>query len=164
MSERLRTIAAAPARGTSETWETIRTLLLDTLARSTLIDLRVAEEELAAFAPVARMLVAGGHLEGNALVLVAPPLHLSISTVSGSEAFDVEENLNPVPGAAAATSWRLHVPAPPPLSKWVSAAVRDRPHLTTEPAPAPSKVEKFAASDSGAPVVDIQAFARLPRE
>ena len=147
MSGRLRTIAAAPARGTSETWETIRKLVLDTLSRSKSIDLQAAKEELAALAPAARMLVAGGHLEVDALVLVAPPLHLSISTVSGSEAFDVEENLNPVPGAGAAETWALHVPAPEPLRTWVATAVRDRPHLTTEPAPGPSQVEKEAESD-----------------
>src|SRR6266511_3301299 len=120
MSERLRLIAAAPVCGTSETWNVVFKLLLDTLSRSTDIDLRAAEKELVALAPAARMLIAGGHLEGGALVLVAAPLHLSISTVSGTEAFDVEENLNPVPGAGAATGWKLHVfssvPRRPPRS------------------------------------------------
>ena len=51
------------------------------------------------------MLVAGGHLDKHALVVVADPVYLNITTVSGIAATNLDEDLGPVPGGATSTEW-----------------------------------------------------------
>ena len=58
------------------------------------------------------------------LVLVAGELWLEITAVSGSAALSLEENLNPVPGAASASDWMLHVPQVEPMAKLVRVTVK----------------------------------------
>ena len=67
---------------------------------------------------VGRVLVSGGHLDDGGLTLVADPLRLDIAVVSGTDATTLNENLNTVPGAATATGWRLHLPAPASVGGW----------------------------------------------
>jgi hypothetical protein len=160
MSERRRTIAAAPVRGVSQAWSIVSKLVVDTLARAQSIDASKVDAELRSFANSARILIAGGHLATHPLVLVAASLHLTIETVSGDDAFEVEENLNAVPGAASADDWKLHLAAPDHLQKWLAEAIADHPHLTVEEPPVLSEFEKKAANG---PLVDMEAFARLGR-
>jgi hypothetical protein len=51
-------------------------------------------------------------------------------TVSGNRSLTVEENLNPVPGAATADDWKVHLPAGGPLAKLVTDAVKKDDHLS----------------------------------
>ena len=71
---------------------------------------------MAAAAPAGRMLIAGGHLDRHPLTLIAGLVHCEITTVSGTAALTAEENLNPVPGAAAAATFTIYLPSPEPLA------------------------------------------------
>ena len=54
--------------------------------------------------------------------------------MSGTAALTAEENLNPVPGAAAAETFTIYLPSPDPLGAVVSAAVgRARPPVRAPP-------------------------------
>ncbi len=130
-----REIATAPVRSADQTWTVISALVRDTLTRSASIPAADVDAALTAAATVGRPLIAGGHLNNHPVVLVTDDLQLSITTVSGTKAFAVEENLNPVPGAARATQWTLHLPAPDPLGSLVAVAVTGVAHLSVEPAP-----------------------------
>jgi hypothetical protein len=152
---RRRDIAASPARRADETWAVIVDLIADTLDRSEVID---QADVLDAFAPakiIGPRLVAARHLEKSPVVLVADPIHLSVYTVSGTEAITMEENLGPVPGGSSATTWKVHLPAPEPLTVDITAAVVDSDHLTTDSPP--STAVKSAAS---AELLDLDALAR----
>ncbi len=130
---RTRTIASAPARSTSQTWAAISKLITDTLERSPHIQRAEVEAVLRAAHGAGLALISGGHLERHDLVVVAGPMHLAIRTISGTAALTQEENLNPVPGAATATTWMLHLPAPAPVTGHIEAVADSSPHLTTEP-------------------------------
>src|SRR4051794_12668187 len=106
--QRHRQIAAAPERSTSDTVATTSDLIRDTLSRAVKLDLDEVDDALAIARPALLALVAGGHLETHALVLVAASLHLSVTAVSGDRALTLEENLAAVPGAASATTWTLY--------------------------------------------------------
>ena len=152
---RRRDIAASPVRRADEAWAVIVDLIADTLDRSGAID---RADVLEAFGPaeiIGPRLVAARHLEKSPVVLVADPVHLSIYTVSGVEAISLEENLGPVPGGSSASTWKVHLPAPEPLTADVTAAVADSDHLTTDTPP--STVVKSAAS---AELLDLDALAR----
>jgi hypothetical protein len=99
--------------------------------------------------------VSARHLEKNPVVLVADPVHLSVYTVSGVEALSIEENLSPVPGGSSTSTWKVHLPAPEPLTADIAAAIADSDHLTIETPP--STVVKSATS---AEVLDLDALAR----
>src|SRR5690349_20490381 len=99
---RSRTIAAAPLRSASGTWQVISDLVADTIAVSASCTRDHAAAAMAVAAPAGRMLVAGAHLDRLPLVLVAGLVHCEISTVSGTAALRAEENLNAIPGAATA--------------------------------------------------------------
>src|SRR4051794_38112613 len=104
-------------RTAAEAWNAIRALIGDTLLRSSSIQRADIDAALEPIAQVARMLISAGHLEKSPLVLVANELQLEIGTVSGGEALTMEENLNPVPGAASASDWTLHLPQVEPMAK-----------------------------------------------
>lgn len=151
---RHRSIAAAPIRGASEAWGLAVQLLVDTLERSPHIPEGSVQRELAPLSGVGTALVAGGHLEKTPLLLTDSALQVEISIVTADSALDIEENLNPVPGGAAATSdWSLYVPAPAALGDAVRSAVASCPHATSEvnaraqsnPKPAPASLIDFDA-------------------
>ena len=152
---RRRDVAASPVRRADETWAVIVDLIADTLDRSGAIE---RADVLEAFGPagiIGPRLVSARHLEKSPVVLVADPVHLSVYTVSGVEAISIEENLGPVPGGSSASTWKVHLPAPEPLTTDVTAAVADSDHLTTDTPP--STVVKSAAS---AELLDLDALAR----
>ena len=107
---------------------------------------------MSAAAGAGRMLIAGGHLDEQPLVLVAGDLHCEIKTVSGTAAFTVEENLNPIPGAASAASFTIHLPSPVPLADVVSDAVAKHPRLSDAVPTART------ASTAPTPLVDLGAL------
>lgn len=156
---RRREVAASPARRADEAWDVVVGLIADTLDRSESIERSEVMEGLAALAVVGPRLVAARHLEKSPVVLVADPVHLSISTVSGVEAMKLDENLAPVPGGASATTWKVHVPAPEPIGSDVAAAIAGSACVTAEPPP-----DTIVKAPQTAEVFDLDALARRLRE
>lgn len=157
---RHRTISASPQRTASGAWQVIAELVADTLDRSPDIDRADVQASLDRAARVGLMLVAGGHLEKHRLTLVAGELTLELSTVSGEDAISLEENLNPVPGAAQATDWTLYLPAAEPHTKLISEISASDSHLSdAEPA---TPVSAAALNESA--LVDEDVLARWAQE
>jgi hypothetical protein len=154
--QRSRQIGAAPRRLAPDAWDVIAALIVDTLERSPEINAADVAAVLTIVAPVGIMLIAGGHLDRQPLVVVADPVHLSITTVSGSGASTLEENLSPVPGGASATGWTLHLPVPDHLREAAKPIVDADIHLSVDPAP----TETRSAVTSAGPSVDLDALAR----
>lgn len=155
--QRHREIAASPKRTTAETWEAIGSLVGDTLERSPSIDRAGVDAALKTIDQLGRTLVSAGHLEDHPLTVVAGDLWLEITTVSGSPALTLEENLNPVPGGATATDWTLHVPQVEPMAKLVRAIVNGQDHLSASEPVAPMTTAKATVG------VDLDALARWAR-
>lgn len=154
--ERRRQVAAAPKRVAPDAWDVVAALIVDTLERSSVIDAADVSAVLALAAPVGIMLIAGGHTDHQPLVVVADPVHLSITTVSGDSALTLDENLAPVPGGASAIEWTVHFPVPDHLRDAAMPIIDGEAHLSLGP---PSVATKSAATQSG-PVVDLGAVAR----
>jgi hypothetical protein len=95
-------------------------------------------------------LVAGGHLDTKGVVLVDQGLHLTVRTVNGDRALDIDENLNPVPGGAGATSaWILYLPSSHPLRASLEVVANQSAHLSIDepPASAPAARSNESAID-----------------
>lgn len=133
--KRHRKIAAAPQRSATKSWETITDLICDSVGRSKHISEDAIEASLKEAGGIGLLLVGGGHLDKNPLTVVAADLHLSLTTVSGDDALSLEENLNPVSGAASAEDWIVYLPTPAPLAKAVEEAAAKNAHLSTDEPP-----------------------------
>lgn len=157
--QRHREIAASPQRTTADTWAAIRALVLDTLDQSSSIGRTEAAQALEPLEQVGRMLIAGGHLERHPLTLVAAETFLEITTVSGTRALTLEENLRPVPGAAGTADWTLYVPRAEPMAKLVRAAIKDCDHLSAD-----APVARVPTSTASGREVDLDALAEWARE
>ena len=153
---RRRTIAAAPVRSASATWQVITDLIADTVAVAPACDRNEVEAAMTAAAAAGRMLVAGGYLDRHPVVLVAGTVHCEITTVSGADALDHDENLNVIPGAVAATTFTVYLPAPEPLEKFVADAVALHARLSDATAP----IEPPTTATSGASLVDTEALRK----
>jgi len=105
------------------------------------------------------MLVAGGHLEGHPVTLVAGEVHCEITTVSGTAALTTEENRNPVPGAAGADSYTVYLPSPEPLQDLTKAAAAGHSCLSYASPP----TAKARISNSG-PLIDHEALRQAVAE
>ncbi|WP_201247720.1 MULTISPECIES: hypothetical protein [Frankia] len=123
-------MAASPVRSASATWTVITDLIADTVAQSSSLSRDEAGRAMSAAEAVGRMLIAGGHLNKHPVTLVAGKVHCEITTVSGAAALTLEENLNPVPGAAGADDFMIYLPSPAPLHEsgesrcgWARSAV-----------------------------------------
>jgi hypothetical protein len=163
--QRHRDLASSPVRSASELWTVLAQLVTDTTTRSPHITESDVSTALAAAAPAGMMLIAAGHLEREPIVLVAGDVHLSITSVSGDKAFTVEENLNPVPGAAEARDWTLHLPTPEPIGASIATLVAGVAHLSTEPSTAgPSGEDPSSAHASTAPASALNLKALAERE
>jgi hypothetical protein len=160
VSERRRQIAGPPIRSASAVWTTIADLVRDTLAPASEIDEAAARAQVMSVMGVGRALVSAGHLEPEPLTLIASPLRLDITVVSGTAATTLHENLNIVPGAATATDWVIHVPAAGAMAGWISDAVADSAHLTTEPPPVLRESAALTASPASGDF-DAAALSRL---
>lgn len=159
MTTRQRTIAAAPVRSPAETWTVIEQLLISTLAKASDLKSDEVAAELQALRSLGPMLVAGGHLERGAILLVAAAVELSINTVAGVAALDLEENLNAVPGAAEATTWAVYLPKAEPLGHWIANTINGHAHLHLA-GTSKARASSDGSDTSDAVVVDLAAFGR----
>jgi hypothetical protein len=158
--KRHRDIAAAPQRGAATTWEAITCLIADTLDRSASIDRAEVETAMRAAAPVGRHLVAGGHLDRQPLTLIAEPVYCTISTVSGTAALSLEENLNPIPGGGSAETFMIYLPAPAVMAQAVKDAAKTSPHLSADVPPEPADEATAARTRAGVGMIDLDALAQ----
>jgi hypothetical protein len=146
--ERTRKFAASPGRPANETWTQIKDLLAESLERSTAVPASTVAIALSPLDGLAPSLIASGYLATEPLVVVAGDLRLSLHAVRGDAAFDVDENLSPVPGAASSpANWRMYVPSPAHLRHTVAEACAGQDHLTSGKPPAAT--EAAAATSAG---------------
>jgi hypothetical protein len=156
--QRYREIAAAPCRTTIEAWAVVSQLLADTIDRSPYIDRHDVDAALELARPAGLLLIAGGHLDKTPIVLLCGAVHLSITTVSGEAALTLEENLNPVLGAASASEWTLYLPTPDPVASEVRRIASSSPHLSIKEPPA------SASKTAQAEAVSLDRDALLRRK
>ena len=142
-------------RSASDTWDVVSQLVIDTIAVSASVTEKDAEAAMHAAAPVGRMLIAGGHLDRTPVVLIAGAVHCEITTVSGTSALRTEENLNPIPGAATATTFTIYLPTPEPLTGLVATVAATHPRLSAEVPPAPEQQSRVGAS-----LIDTEALRK----
>jgi hypothetical protein len=152
---RRREVAAAPVRVATETVQVISELLRETLLRSDHVEVTEVNAALAAARPALLGLIAGAHLDNEPLVLVAPPVHLSISTVSGDQALALADTTD-VPGGAGIVQWTIYMPAADPIGAVVRTAAAGNDHLSAEPAP-----DESAAPTVGAILDEAALRSRL---
>jgi hypothetical protein len=152
---RTRQVAASPVRSASGTWSVIADLVADTLAQSSALSRDEAVQVMSVAEAVGRVLIAAGHLHKHPITLVAGSVHCEITTVSGTTALTLDENLNPVPGAAGADDFTIHLPSPAPLQEQVKAAADRHARLSDAAPPAP----ETKAATSG-PLIDREALRR----
>jgi hypothetical protein len=136
VSVRHRAIAGTPERSADEATTVLMKLVRETLAPASAVDDAVVGRELDRSRDPIRMLIAGKHLRDSPIVLAAEPLRLEITVVSGDSALTLKESLGKVPGAATATDWSLHIPAPVPIAGWIQDALEDLEHVTCQKAAA----------------------------
>ncbi len=135
---RHREVASSPARAMAETWGAIANLVAVTLGRSASIheaDVRRAFDLALA---AGNALVAGGHLARAPVTVIAAPLYLTISTVSGEKAFKTleDENNSAAPGASTAETWMVYLPKPAGLASLIDEVVSESEHLSSATPPA----------------------------
>ena len=142
---RTRVVPAAPARSASATWDVIVNLVRDALTASRHIDVAEIDAAMTSAAGVGRALISAGHLDHHAITLVAPPIHVSIATISGTAALKTDDP-SPIPGGSTASDWTLHLPTPAPLEKVVESVASKHPRLSSKPAPDHAAEDKATAS------------------
>ena len=155
--DRVRTIAASPHRGADQAWEVVKTLVVDTLERSPILEADVIEQELAKLDGLVPAMIAGGHLEHKGLVLCDAGLHVTVYVVTADAALDVDENLNPVPGGAkAGEDWCLYVPLPEPYETFLTELAEDSDHISVDKPPktAPAEAQKLSSA------IDLDALRK----
>ncbi|MEV2270471.1 hypothetical protein [Nonomuraea africana] len=152
---RTRQVAASPVRSASGTWAVISDLVADTVAQSSMLSRDEAAQAMSAAEAVGRMLIAAGHLQQYPITLVAGKVYCEITTVFGTAALMLEENLNPVPGAAGADDYVIHLPSPVPLQELVKATADGHARLSDAVPPAPE-----TKTANAGPLIDIEALRR----
>lgn len=154
---RARAIKGSPERCASAAWAEIDRMVAETLASATAVGVDDVRDALDALEAIGPMLVAGGVLVENPIVLRALPLQLEITIALGTAALSGDERLGKVPGAATATEWDLYVPDPAPWSAQVRAAVSAHPQLHAGIAP----TEPESGAVTAAAAIDIAALRRV---
>ncbi|MFH8364444.1 hypothetical protein ACH4FV_33290 [Streptomyces anulatus] len=142
-------------RSASGTWAVIADLVADTVEQSSALSRDEAVQAMSAAESVGRMLIAAGHLQQHPITLVVGKVHCEITTVSGTDALTLEENLSPVLGAAGADVFTIYLPFPAPLQEQVKAAADGHARLSDAVPPAP----EAKAANSG-PLIDREALRR----
>ncbi|MEV6963885.1 hypothetical protein AB0M47_02140 [Hamadaea sp. NPDC051192] len=105
-------------------------------------------------------MIAAGHLEAAPMVLVSGSLHVSITVATGAAVSSAEENLNPVPGGASATTdWMLYLPNPVSFSTPLASAVSQSSHLSV--ATPPDDSDRSGEVSSKKSMVDLSALEGL---
>lgn len=134
--ERTRRFAASPVRPANGAWTEIKTLLAATLERSPQVSDGSVGPALSPLDGLAPALIASGYLATEPLVMVAGDLRLNLYAVRGDDAFDVDEDLDPVPGGASSPdNWRIYVPSSAHLRDSVAQACADHDHLVCNKGP-----------------------------
>lgn len=158
---RTRTIAGTPVRSAAQAWSVVKTLLSDTLERSSEVPAGSVSTALTPLDGLAASIAAAGATADTPLTLIAGDLHLDLYIVRGDDAFTVEENLSPVPGGASSPrDWTLYVQPPPHLLDAVTAATDDTPHLTVGRPPTAEAKSLHAAVTRPAITIDEAALRR----
>lgn len=141
-----RTIVGRPVRTGDAVSRSIVDLVAATLDASPHVTADRVRTELAAAVPALSLLASGGYLANGDLVLVAADLRLTIKVPVGENALAATEDDSPPRGAATATDWSLHLPAPNHLADVAEAAATACPHVSTETPPATSATQAASAS------------------
>ena len=157
MVKRHRTIPGPPVQSARMAWIQIADLISGTLALARALDQAEVTRDLDHLNTLGPMLVSAGHLERDPITLVATPLYLTVDTVSGELAFNVDERESSVTGAAAASDWELWLPEPATMTAWVRDAVSGHPRLKAGTPPDPQLAK---AADPAAASIDMDAFRR----
>jgi hypothetical protein len=155
--QRHRQIAAAPLRKSSETWDAIGQIVVSTLEKSPHISGIDVAKAMDIAGAAGRILVAGGHLEKNAIVVVADPVYLRITTVSGVDATKLEEDLSPVLGGTTASDWTIYLPTPDPIGNAVRSVATGSSHLSTGSPPSETSTKSARSNDED--VLNLGALA-----
>lgn len=150
-----RTIAGRPVRTGDAVSRSIVDLVAATLEASPHVTADRVRMELASAIPALSLLASGGYLANGGLVLAAADLRLTINVPVGENALHATEDDDPPRGAATATDWSLHLPAPSHLAAVAEAAAAACPHVSTDTPPVVSSTK--AASASG--VIDLTRLA-----
>ncbi|QWF22470.1 hypothetical protein KM427_01590 [Nocardioides sp. LMS-CY] len=155
--ERTRKFAASPVRPANETWLQMKALLADSLERSSAVPGNSVAPALSPLDGLAPSLIASGYLATEPLVVIAGDLRLNLYAIRGDAAFEVEENLSPVPGGGSSpANWRMYVPSPVHLRDTAADACAERDHLTSGKPPA---VTEAAASATASRIYAIDPAA-----
>jgi hypothetical protein len=149
-----RTIAGRPLRSGAAVAQAIVDLIATTLDASPHIAATGVRDELESVIPALGLLASGGHLMNGEVVLVAADLRLTINVPVGEKALNATENDSHPRGAATATDWTLHLPAPNGMAEFAAAAC---PHLSTD---TPVAVSATRAVAGAAAVIDLTRLAR----
>ncbi|MEU4574585.1 hypothetical protein [Nonomuraea sp. NPDC023979] len=142
-------------RSASATWTVISDLVADTVALSSGLSRDEAVQAMSAAEAVGRMLIAAGHLQQHPITLVAGKVYCEITAVSGTAALTLDENLNPVPGAAGADTFMIYLPSPAPLQAQVKTAANGHTRLSDAAPPAPE-----TKTANAGPLIDREALRR----
>jgi hypothetical protein len=160
--QRTRRIAGTPVRSAADAWATVKTLLTDTLERSSEISDGSVATTLAALDGLAPAIAASGASADNPFTLIADDLHLDLYIVRGDDAFTIEENLAPVPdGASAPSTWTLYLRPPSHLVDAVTAVVDGSEHLKVNKPSATKATSQTVARSTGIPTINESALRRL---
>ncbi len=105
-------------------------------------------------------MVASELLDKVPLILVAGDLELTIAVKGGDDAFNVDENLDPVPGGAnAPADWTLYLPAEGLTASDCEEAAGRSAHLSTgSPQRTSDPSESVSTSSSR---FDVEALRRM---
>ena len=158
--QRHRRIAAAPERSASESWATVVELVCESVDRSKHLSGPDVADCLELAGGIGRLLIGGGHLDDQGITVIAGDLHLTVTTVSGDAALSLEENLNPVPGAAEAKDWKVYLPALPPLTAAVKDVASKDLHLSSDNPPSASAKARESATEGVLDQGALQDWAR----
>lgn len=154
---RSRRIAGTPVRSGFDSWAALVDVLTASLETSPNIPTGTVPPELARLDGLGPALAGGGHLDTTAIVLVADPLHVSFTIVTGGAAFDADDAGTIVPGSAsAAADWRLYVPKVDPFTPALEAAAKGSGHLQIGNPPDVKKNERAASGG-----IDLDMIRRL---
>lgn len=145
-----RTIPGRPIRGATDVVDAIVELIASTLDASPDIAAEDVRSELAEATPALGLLASGGHLAEGVLVLAAADLRLVINVPVGEAALAATENIAAPRGAATATGWTLHLPAPAGMAALVETAASACCHVSIDPPPPAT-----ARSEASATGIDL---------
>lgn len=150
-----RTIAGRPVRTGDVVARSIIDLVAATLDTSPHLTADGVRDELASAVPALSLLASGGYLANGDVVLAAADLRLTINVPVDEKALAATENDSPPRGAATATDWSLHLPAPNGLADISEAAAIACSHVSTDPPPA----ESASQATASAAAIDLSRLA-----